>query len=115
MKHSVMRCCCCGGPPDIWREKPPEPEEYVSRIADLMRELECRYGKHLDMSVEDPSDFLALWDIFRYRIRSDTPVWILEGKKTFEGVPALDQLFGAIDARLEGKSAAGAESAGNPG
>ncbi|MDR1377673.1 MAG: hypothetical protein LBJ36_01275 [Synergistaceae bacterium] len=101
MKHSVARWCCCGGPPDIWREKPPKPAEYVSRVAERIRELERRYGNRLDMSVKDPSDLLSLWDVFRYRVRSDVPTWILEGKKVFEGIPDLDQLSNAIDAQLE--------------
>jgi hypothetical protein len=95
----------------MWREKPPEPAEYVHRIADIMQELEHRYGERVDLSVEDPSDLLSLWNSFRYRVRSDTPAWILDGKKVFEGVPELSQLFDAIDAQLEKQSAVGAERA----
>jgi hypothetical protein len=65
--------------------------------------------------VEDPSDFLSLWDSFRYRVRPDTPAWILEGKKTFEGVPDLDQLCSAIDAQLDRTPAVEAAEVGSPG
>ena len=118
MKHQILRCCCCGGPPDIWREKPPEPAEYVRRIADLVSELERRYGNRVDISVEDPSDMLSLWTRLRYRVRFDTPAWILEGEKIFEGVPDRDQLFNAIDskmgANLEKEPTAAAERVENP-
>jgi hypothetical protein len=80
-----------------------------------MRELENRYGNRVDISVEDPSDLLSLWNRFRYRVRPDTPAWILGGKKTFEGVPDLDQLCSAIDAQLDKMPAAETAKIGSLG
>ena len=43
---------------------------------------------------------LALFDIFRYRVRPSRPTWILGRDKLCDGIPSLDTLQEAIDRSL---------------
>lgn len=48
----------------------------------------------------DPRNPLALFDIFRYRVRPSRPTWILGRDKLCDGIPSLDTLQEAIDRSL---------------
>jgi hypothetical protein len=65
-----------------------------------LRALRDRYGQHLDISIVDPRNIMALWDNIRYGVRPSRPVWILDRRKIFEGIPELADLQGTIDAKM---------------
>jgi len=48
----------------------------------------------------DPRSTFSFFDLFRYRVRGTDPVWILNGRKAFEGVPARDELERSIQSLL---------------
>jgi len=58
----------------------------------------------VDVSIVDPRNPLALWDIIRYRAWKPSNAWIINHKKTFEGVPPLEDLQQSIDAALKGET-----------
>ena len=69
-----------------------------------MRSLKERYGDKLDVSVVEPRNPLALWDIIRYWAWSPCTAWIVNRKKIFEGVPELEELERRVDAALKGEA-----------
>ena len=66
----------------------------------LLKSLKERYGDKLEVTVVDPRNPLALWDIIRYRAWMPNFAWIVNRKKTFEGIPGLEELERSIDVAL---------------
>ena len=66
-----------------------------------MQSLKERYGDDVAVSAVEPRNPLALWDIIRYRAWSPCTAWIVNRKKIFEGIPALEELRQSIDAALK--------------
>jgi hypothetical protein len=83
-------------------------EQQNARVVDeLVQVLKDRWGDRLAVSVVEPGGVRALWDIIRYRVPPSVPVWVLNGKKIFEGVPDLAALQDAISACAISESAGG--------
>ena len=69
-----------------------------------MRSLKERYGDRLDVSVVDPRNPLALWDVIRYWAWSPCTAWIVNHKKIFVGIPEFEELERVIDDALKGEA-----------
>lgn len=66
----------------------------VGRILVSIRE---RYGARLRVDLLDPRNILSFWDILRFRVKSTEPVWILDGRLIFRGVPEWKDIQQEID------------------
>ncbi|MDR1874069.1 MAG: hypothetical protein LBQ90_03520 [Synergistaceae bacterium] len=108
MERGVYRSGCCGCVAYTAEEKAsfPRQQENIQGVGKLLCAIRERYGEKVDVSVVDPRNILAFWDNIRFRVRPSTPVWVLDRKKVFEGVPELENLQGVLDAALEGESPA---------
>jgi hypothetical protein len=54
----------------------------------------------LDISIVDPRNPIALWDIIRYQVRPSRPAWVLNRKKFSEGIPEFEELRNKIEEAL---------------
>ena len=70
-------------------------------MGELLCALRDRYGDSVDIHIVDPRNIMALWDNIRYSVRPSRPVWVLDRKKFYEGVPDLAILERAIDEKQE--------------
>ena len=77
-----------------WRK---DTTEEIGRLLSGIRET---FGNSVAISVMDPRSIFSFFDLFRYRVRGTDPVWILNGKKTFEGVPSREELQQSIQRLL---------------
>jgi hypothetical protein len=73
-------------------------QQNLRMVGEFVQVLKDRYEDRLNISVVNPRSIRAIWDDIRYGVRPSVPVWVLDGKKIFEGVPDLKSLQGAIDA-----------------
>jgi hypothetical protein len=103
MTQEICARGCCGGPQLCSRESGPlfPGERENSRgVSELLAALKKRYGSKLMVSIINPWSLLAMWDSIRFGVNPATPVWIMDGKKIFEGVPEIGQLQDALDEKL---------------
>ncbi|MDR1730781.1 MAG: hypothetical protein LBR61_01670 [Synergistaceae bacterium] len=63
--------------------------------------MRTRYGERLDINIVDPRNIMALWDIFRFRVRASRPTWVLDNRKFCDGIPSLASLQETIDAKIQ--------------
>ncbi|MDR1885001.1 MAG: hypothetical protein LBQ56_01910 [Synergistaceae bacterium] len=84
-------------------ERDPLPDHVgdAAKVRALIRAIKERYGPNVDISVKNPWSILTTLDCFRYDISPAKPVWVLERKKIYEGVPELDDLLEIIDRELQ--------------
>ncbi len=68
-----------------------------NRVGSLLIRLRERYGDRLRVDLIDPRNIAFLFDIFRYHVKSTEPVWILDGKVIFRGLPEWENLCDTID------------------
>lgn len=66
-------------------------------VGRLLVSIRDRYKDALRVDLIDPRNITALFDIFRFRVKSTEPVWILDGSLIFRGVPEWDDLQRSID------------------
>lgn len=78
----------------------------VGRILVSVRE---KYGNSLRIDLVDPRNIMSLFDIFRFRVKSTEPAWILNGRLIFRGVPEWDELQEKLDPVLGSSRKQGAE------
>lgn len=67
------------------------------QVGRLLVGLRNRYGSALRVDLLDPRNIMSLFDIFRFRVKSTEPAWILDGRLVFRGVPDLNDLQQVID------------------
>ena len=75
-------------------------QDTMADISALLSGIRETFGDRVDISVMDPRSIFSFFDLFRYRVRGTDPVWILNGKKTFEGVPSREELQQSIQRLL---------------
>jgi hypothetical protein len=78
----------------------PEQQNNLHVVEELLRALKERYGERLDVSVVNPRNIMAFWDNIRYGVRPSVPVWVLDRKKVYEGLPDLAHLQSLIDEKM---------------
>lgn len=71
-------------------------QDTMADISALLSGIRETFGDRVDISVMDPRSIFSFFDLFRYRVRGTDPVWILNGRKAFEGVPSQDELEQSI-------------------
>lgn len=76
-------------------------------VGRLLVNIRGRYGEKLRVDLMDPRNIMSLFDIFRFRVRSTEPVWILDGRLIFRGVPEWEDLYRAIDRVMDEKEIRG--------
>ncbi|GAB6280976.1 MAG: hypothetical protein STSR0007_11100 [Thermovirga sp.] len=76
-------------------------------VGRLLVNLRGRYGENLRVDLIDPRNIMSLFDIFRFRVRSTEPVWILDGGLIFRGVPEWEDLYRVIDRVMDKKEIRG--------
>ena len=72
----------------------------AEEIGGLLSGIRETFGDKVRISVMDPRSIFSFFDLFRYRVRGTDPVWILNGKKAFEGVPSREELQQSIQRLL---------------
>jgi len=72
----------------------------AEEIGGLLSGIRETFGDKVRISVMDPRSIFSIFDLFRYRVRGTDPVWILNGKKAFEGVPSREELQQSIQRLL---------------
>jgi hypothetical protein len=79
------------------------------QVGKILLNLREKYGSDLRIDLIDPRSLTAFLDILRYRIKSTEPVWLLNGKLIFRGIPEWDKLQEIFDPVLgsSGKQGAG--------
>ncbi|MDO9509265.1 MAG: hypothetical protein Q7I97_08035 [Thermovirgaceae bacterium] len=77
------------------------------RVGRLLVNIRERYGASLRVDLIDPRNIVSLFGIFRYRVKSTEPVWILDGSLIFRGVPEWEALQNSIDRTMEGRGRQG--------
>lgn len=75
-------------------------KDSAEEIGALLSGIRETFGDRVHISVMDPRSIFSFFDLFRYRVRGTDPVWILNGRKAFEGVPARDELERSIQSLL---------------
>lgn len=75
-------------------------KDTAEEIGSLLSGIRETFGDKVHISVMDPRSIFSFFDLFRYRVRGTDPVWILNGKKTFEGVPSREELQQSIQRLL---------------
>ncbi len=71
-------------------------KDSAEEIGALLSGIRETFGDRVHISVMDPRSIFSFFDLFRYRVRGTDPVWILNGRKAFEGVPSRDELEQSI-------------------
>ena len=77
-----------------WRK---DSAEEIGAFLSGIRET---FGDRVHISVMDPRSIFSFFDLFRYRVRGTDPVWILNGRKVFEGVPSREEIEQSIQRLL---------------
>ncbi|TDY61750.1 hypothetical protein C8D99_105163 [Aminivibrio pyruvatiphilus] len=75
-------------------------KDSAEEIGALLSGIRETFGDRVHISVMDPRSIFSFFDLFRYRVRGTDPVWILNGRKVFEGVPSRDELEQSIQRLL---------------
>lgn len=66
-------------------------------VAELLRGVRTSFGDKVDVVMVDPRAWiLSLFDLIRYNVKATKPVWILDGKKIFEGIPSKEELYSVL-------------------
>lgn len=73
------------------------------QVGRLLVNLRDRYGSALRVDLLDPRNIMSLFDIYRFRVKSTEPTWILDGSLIFRGVPDWDDLQRIIDRVMDKK------------
>jgi hypothetical protein len=68
-----------------------------NRVGSLLVRLREKFGDSLRVDLIDPRNIAFLFDIFRYHVKSTEPVWILDGKVIFRGVPEWKDFCCVVD------------------
>ena len=75
-------------------------KDSAEEIGALLSGIRETFGDRVHISIMDPRSIFSFFDLFRYRVRGTDPVWILNGRKVFEGVPSRDELEQSIQRLL---------------
>ncbi len=89
-----------------YQENPsPELRETQAKISDFLGILHQRFGQSLRVYVTDWLSPIGLWKTIRHGIKA-YPAFIVNGKKTFQGLESLDEVAKEIERQLfkEGKT-----------
>ena len=75
-------------------------KDTAEEIGALLSGIRETFGDRVHISVMDPRSIFSFFDLFRYRVRGTDPVWILNGRKVFEGVPSREEIEQSIQRLL---------------
>ena len=75
-------------------------KDSAEEIGALLSGIRETFGDRVHISVMDPRSIFSFFDLFRYRVRGTDPVWILNGRKAFEGVPSREEIEQSIQRLL---------------
>ena len=75
-------------------------KDSAEEIGALLSGIRETFGDRVHISVMDPRSIFSFFDLFRYRVRGTDPVWILNGRKVFEGVPSREEIEKSIQRLL---------------
>jgi hypothetical protein len=75
-------------------------KDSAEEIGALLSGIRETFGDRVHISVMDPRSIFSFFDLFRYRVRGTDPVWILNGRKVFEGVPSREEIEQSIQRLL---------------
>jgi hypothetical protein len=78
----------------------PEQQDNLREVQERLQALRERYGGRLDISVVNPRSIKAFLDNIRYGVRPGVPVWVLDRKKVYEGLPDVADLQSVIDEKM---------------
>ncbi len=71
--------------------------ESVGRLLVKVRDT---FGDRIEIDILDPRCSFWIFDLVRFRVKSTEPVWILDGKLLFRGIPGWTELEGVLAERL---------------
>jgi hypothetical protein len=72
----------------------------ATQVASLAREVSREFGSRIELDLVDPRNMFFLLDVLRYGVKPTEPVWILDGKIAFRGIPEWKDLKAAIEESL---------------
>ena len=75
-------------------------KDSAEEIGALLSGIRETFGDRVHISVMDSRSIFSFFDLFRYRVRGTDPVWILNGRKVFEGVPSREEIEQSIQRLL---------------
>ena len=75
-------------------------KDSAEEIGALLSGIRETFGDRVHISIMDPRSIFSFFDLFRYRVRGTDPVWILNGRKVFEGVPSREEIEQSIQRLL---------------
>ena len=69
----------------------------VEAVGELLRYIRKEFGSSVEVTIIDPRAWiLSFIDLFRYNVKATKPVWVINGKKFFEGIPSKEDLHAAL-------------------
>ena len=69
----------------------------MEEVGELLRYVRKEFGNSVDVSVVDTGSYiLSLIDVLRYNVKKEKPVWVINGKKFYEGIPTKEELHAAL-------------------
>lgn len=72
----------------------------ATQVASLAREVSREFGTRVELDLIDPRNMFFLLDVLRYGVKPTEPVWVLDGKIAFRGVPEWKDLRAVIEESL---------------
>ncbi|MDR1620808.1 MAG: hypothetical protein LBS00_00365 [Synergistaceae bacterium] len=79
---------------------PDRQRDNLHGVEERLSALNERYGDRLTVSVVNPRSIAAFIDNIRYGVRPGVPVWVLDRKKIYEGLPDPATLQNTIDEKM---------------
>ena len=69
----------------------------IEEVGALLRDIHNEFGERVEVTVIDPRAWiLSFIDMIRYNVKVTKPVWIIDGKKFYEGIPTKEELYAAL-------------------